>query len=474
MGDRRRLLALPNNTACDVVKRQYDYLVGHVSAMRIFPYLVSSGLVDQDFRQYLEGERTDRDKMMALLQELTRSPTETWFDRFTNALSKVSQYEVIAGELLEDFTALMAERRAHPPPDNVPMKRRARLLSSSSEPLLVIKVDNNMSGMDGVMKKAIDNAAQAGQMATLLELQKASGRLLEAAEKGKSLAETEKSALEEKEKKAFKELTVANEKLREAEMHHELLVKESKEKAEEMQQKMETEILQLKEDLARVCLEKETAAERTLEVEGERSALERKVASLQAEAEKTRIERENEMAMLEQQLHDARKQQQLGEELQFSHKEEMGNLQRQLERSVTKTVTLEGELAEAKRINEILEQEMKELKEDLEVAMAEKESAKEGQQQAVTEVDEVTAELAKTQAELTRTHSAHSDLQDRYRHEESEFEHYKRMHANCYITNPPNPASLKQPSLIGRGRNQLDVSCHDLPCNWYEFQFFSH
>ena len=42
--------------------------------------------------------------MMALLQALTRCTEETWFDSFTNALSRVPQYENVAGALLEgDF-----------------------------------------------------------------------------------------------------------------------------------------------------------------------------------------------------------------------------------------------------------------------------------------------------------------------------------------------------------------------------------
>ena len=44
---------------------------------------------------------TDKDKMMALLRVLTKSTEDTWFDRFTNALSKVPQYENVADNLLE-------------------------------------------------------------------------------------------------------------------------------------------------------------------------------------------------------------------------------------------------------------------------------------------------------------------------------------------------------------------------------------
>ena len=92
---------IQKETAYDVVIKNYDYLVGHVDAIRIFPKLVSSRLVEQDFRQRLERKETDKEKMMALLQELTRCTEETWFDGFTNALSKVSQYEKVANTLLE-------------------------------------------------------------------------------------------------------------------------------------------------------------------------------------------------------------------------------------------------------------------------------------------------------------------------------------------------------------------------------------
>ena len=92
---------IQKETANDVIIRNYDYLVGHVDAIRIFPKLVPSRLVDPDFRQRLERKETDKDRMMALLQELTRCTEETWFDGFTNALSKVPQYVKVANDLLE-------------------------------------------------------------------------------------------------------------------------------------------------------------------------------------------------------------------------------------------------------------------------------------------------------------------------------------------------------------------------------------
>lgn len=64
---------LQNNTARDAIISNYEYLVRHVDAIRVFPHLVTSTLVDQDFRQRLDREVTDNDKMMALLQQLNRS-----------------------------------------------------------------------------------------------------------------------------------------------------------------------------------------------------------------------------------------------------------------------------------------------------------------------------------------------------------------------------------------------------------------
>jgi len=95
---------IQKETAYKVIIKNYAYLVGHIDAICIFPQLVASKLVEHDFRQRLEHKETDTEKMMALLQALTRCTEETWFDGFTNALSRVPQYEVVAGTLLEgDF-----------------------------------------------------------------------------------------------------------------------------------------------------------------------------------------------------------------------------------------------------------------------------------------------------------------------------------------------------------------------------------
>ena len=91
---------IQKEAACDVIIKNYSFLVGHVDAIRIFPQLVSSRLVEPDFRQRLDCRQTDRDKMMALLHELIRCTEETWFDGFTNALSKVPQYRNVADTLL--------------------------------------------------------------------------------------------------------------------------------------------------------------------------------------------------------------------------------------------------------------------------------------------------------------------------------------------------------------------------------------
>ena len=98
--EQQRLARLQRSVACEVIIEQYAYLLEHVDAIRIFPYLVSNRLVEQGFREYLESERTNKDRMARLLRELTRNPEESWFDRFTNALSKVPQYEPVVDILL--------------------------------------------------------------------------------------------------------------------------------------------------------------------------------------------------------------------------------------------------------------------------------------------------------------------------------------------------------------------------------------
>ena len=95
------VLSLQRSVSNDVIIKNYHYIVGCVNAILIFPYMVSSRVVQQDFRQYLDGERTDKDKMVALLRELTRCPLETWFQEFIGALSKILQYETVVEHLLK-------------------------------------------------------------------------------------------------------------------------------------------------------------------------------------------------------------------------------------------------------------------------------------------------------------------------------------------------------------------------------------
>ena len=92
---------IQKETAHDVIIENYDDLVGQVDAIRIFPQLVSSRLVEPDFLERLERKETSKVKTMALLHELTRCTEETWFDGFTNALSKVPQYVKIADKLMK-------------------------------------------------------------------------------------------------------------------------------------------------------------------------------------------------------------------------------------------------------------------------------------------------------------------------------------------------------------------------------------
>ena len=104
------IVRLQRDAANEVICQNYAYLVGCVNAVLILPYLVSSKLVDQDFCQRLEGERTDKDKMMALLRELTRNPMECWFKEFIGALSKISQYRIVVDHLLK---GALGNVRAH-------------------------------------------------------------------------------------------------------------------------------------------------------------------------------------------------------------------------------------------------------------------------------------------------------------------------------------------------------------------------
>ena len=91
---------LQKKAAYDVVIQRYEYLVKHVKTIHILPHLVSTELVEPDFHQYLDGERTERDKMMALLRELLSSPKESWFRDFIAALSRYPPYQTVVDVLL--------------------------------------------------------------------------------------------------------------------------------------------------------------------------------------------------------------------------------------------------------------------------------------------------------------------------------------------------------------------------------------
>ena len=99
--EQQRVARLQRKVADDVVIEKYDFLVKHIDAVRLLPYLVSSKVVQHDFGEYLDGERTVKNKMMALLRELMRSPMDDWFKEFVGALSKVPQYQAVAAELVE-------------------------------------------------------------------------------------------------------------------------------------------------------------------------------------------------------------------------------------------------------------------------------------------------------------------------------------------------------------------------------------
>ena len=91
---------IQKKVALDVVIQRYDYLVKHIKAIHILPHLVSSKLVEPDFKEHLDSERTERDKMMALLREMLRSPMEDWFRGFIGALSKYPPYQTVVDVLL--------------------------------------------------------------------------------------------------------------------------------------------------------------------------------------------------------------------------------------------------------------------------------------------------------------------------------------------------------------------------------------
>ena len=91
---------LQKMAAHGAVIEQYGNLVEHVKTTYILPHLVSTKLVESDFHQYLDGEPTERHKMMVLLPELLSSPMESWFRDFIGALSKYPPYQTVVDVLL--------------------------------------------------------------------------------------------------------------------------------------------------------------------------------------------------------------------------------------------------------------------------------------------------------------------------------------------------------------------------------------
>ena len=151
------------------------------------------------------------------------------------------------------------------------------------------------------------------------QLKKANDCALEAV-KGKVFAEAQNRNLEERLQEASEKLCSADEKLRETEMHKQLLQREAqsyRDDAKEAQQQLLLALdkLHLNEDIAR---------EKVQKVEGERAALESRVAELQAEMEMSRRDREEVVTSLEQQLKDSRKQQQTVQEELKRLQKEMG------------------------------------------------------------------------------------------------------------------------------------------------------
>ena len=141
------------------------------------------------------------------------------------------------------------------------------------------------------------------------ELKKTNARLLEA-EKGRFYAEAEKRILEDRAQEVSDKLNSADEKLRQTELHEQLLKKEAqnyKDDAKETQK-------QLSASRAELHLNDKIAREKLQEVEIQRDGLELRVTSLQAEVESDMRERKEEVASLEQQLCESRKQQQSVEE----------------------------------------------------------------------------------------------------------------------------------------------------------------
>ena len=134
-----------------------------------------------------------------------------------------------------------------------------------------------------------------------MELKKANDCVLEA-EKSKACAEAEKRVLETKVEVFAKELSAAEDKLREAgdkmmkdEVHKQLLEKEAqsyKYDFDEARHIMEMENMRLSASNSELYSQLQIAREKVQKVEGEMTTLKTRVASLLAEIESGRRERE--------------------------------------------------------------------------------------------------------------------------------------------------------------------------------------
>ena len=105
-------------------------------------------------------------------------------------------------------------------------------------------------------------------------------------------------------------MRAADKALHEEKLHKRLLQIEAqscKDKAKEIQERIEAEKAHLSEQLAELCMKEEAARLEMQEMEGERTALKAKVASLEAEV----VRGQEHVSSLEQQLSRVRGQQQM-------------------------------------------------------------------------------------------------------------------------------------------------------------------
>ena len=137
--------------------------------------------------------------------------------------------------------------------------------------------------------------------------------LLEA-EKEKISAEADIRALAKKVQEVENKLCVADDKLREAERHKQLLKRRAqiyKDDADEPQWERKVELMKLSASNAELRLQLKASKEKEQKLKEGMTVLEKRVASLLAEIERGRREREEEeVASHECQLSDARRQQQ--------------------------------------------------------------------------------------------------------------------------------------------------------------------